>query len=291
MRFVHGSQSHDSIWITAVVLLGTTFALSGAALSLAQESPIQVDYFSDYFPVAIAIARIEADGHSSSDARQLLQDQLLEAHDASNPANRTELVSSAQLQNDQLYVQGSREYINLVQQQLLSIQQFGLKKLMYTIHVVEVPSEEALVVVGKWNLAGAVTRLTKEANSGLHMKKNAVVPASFRATATAFEVRLSDALSDEQINKLVGLGKLISSPKIVGRNGAEVNVRVGREVKFIAAYESVKDENGNDTASMQPKFVNLHDGIKLDLTGAFDDMKENVQLECRFAHSQLRNGQ
>jgi len=288
MRFAHGSQSHGSIWITAFVLLSATFALSGAALSLAQESPIQVDYFSDYFPAAIAIARIEADGHSSSEARQLLQERLLEAHDASTPANRTELVPSAQLQNDQLYVQGSREYINLVQQQLLSIQQFGLKKLLYTMHVVEVPSEEALVVVGKWNLAGAVTSLTEEANSGLPLKKNAVVQASFKASATTFEVRLSDALSDEQINELVGLGKVISSPKIVGRNGTEVNVRVGREVQFIAAYEPVKDENGNDAASMQPKFVNIHDGIKLDLTGAFDDMKENVRLECRFAHSQLK---
>lgn len=288
MRFGHGSQGHGSIWITAVALLGAILALPGAALSIAQESPIQFDYFADYFHASLAIARIEADGYSPGEARQLLQDRLLEAHDASNPANRTELVPTAQLRNVQIYVQGSREYINMVQQLLLSIQQFGLKQLLYTMHVVEVPTEEATAIVEKWNLAGATTSLTQEANSGLPQEKNAVVPASFRASAATFEVRMSDALSDVQINELVGLGKVISSPKIVGRNGAEVNVRVGREVPFIAAYEPLKDENGNATAAMQPKVVSLHDGIKLDLTGAFDDMKEYVQLECRFVHSQLK---
>lgn len=222
MRFASGSKSHGSNWITAVVLLGATFAGPGAALSLAQESPVQVDCFADYFPAAIAIARIKAEGHSTSEARQLLQDRLLEVHRASNPTNKTELVPSAQLQNDQLYVHGSREYINLVQQQLLSIQQFGLKQLLYTIHVVEVPTEKAIAIVGKWNLAGAATSLTPEANSVLPLEKSAVVPASVRASAATFEVRKSDALSGEQINELVALGKLISSPKIVGRNGAEV---------------------------------------------------------------------
>lgn len=59
-------------------------------------------------------------------------------------------------------------------------------------------------------------------------------------------------------------------------------------MQFIAAYEPVKDKNANGATSMQPKFVNLHDGIKLDLTGAFVDKKENVQLEFRFTHSQLK---
>ncbi len=287
MRFGHGSQSRGSIWFTVVLLIGATVVLPGAALSVAQESLGKVDYFTESFPAEIALAQIEADGNSPSEARQLLQDRLLKGHDWSNHANSTEIVPSAQLQNDQLHVQGSREYINLVKQQLINIQEFGLKQLLYTMLVVEVPTEEAKAIIEKWNLVVGSTSTTQKTNSD-RLLKNAVVPASSTSSTTTSEFRISEAFSEEQINELVRLGKVISSPKIVGENGAEVNVRVGRDVQFVAAYEPVKDENGNDSATMQPMVGTIHDGIKLGLTGAFDDKKENVQLEIRFAGTQFK---
>ncbi len=287
MRFKNGSQSRGSIFVTVVLLISAPVVLPGAALSVAQESSGQFDYFTESFPAEIALAKIEADGHSASEARQLLQDRLLKGHNWSNHANSTEIVPSAQLQNNQIYVQGSREYINLVNQQLINIQEFGLKQLLYTILVVEVPTEEAKAIIDKWNPLGRSTSTTQKTNSG-KLLKNAVVPASFTESTTTSEFRISDALSEEQINELVGLGKVISSPKIVGENGAEVNVRVGDDVQFLAAYEPVKVENGNDSATMQPIVGTIHDGIKLGLTGAFDDKKENVQLEFKFANIQFK---
>ncbi len=281
MRSGQGSQSLCSIWVTVVLLIGATVVLPGAALSVAQENSGQVGYCTESFPAGSALAKIEADGHSPSEARQLLLDRLPKGQDGSSDENSTEIVSSAQLLNDQLHVHGSREYINLVKQQLINVQKFGLQQLLYTILVVEVPTEEAKAIVEKWKLAGKST-------SSVTLQNNAVVPASFAASATQFEFRISDALSDEQINELSGLGKVISSPKIVGQNGAEVNVQVGREVQFVATYEPVKDENDNDSTTMQPKVLNLHDGIKLDLTGVLDSLKENVQLVFNLKHSQLK---
>lgn len=287
MRFINVSQSRGSILVTVVLLISAAITLPGAALSVAQESSGQVKYSTRSFPAKIALAKIEADGHSPSEARQLLQDRLLKRHAWSNQTNSTEIVPSAHLRNDQLYVHGSLEYIDLINQQLINIQQFGLKQLLYTMLVVEVPTEEAKAIVEKWSLVGSSTSTTQKANSG-KLLKNAVVPASFNASTTAYECRISDGLSEEQIIELVGLGKLIHAPTVVGENGAEVNVRVGGDVQFVAAYEPGKDENGNDSATMQPVIGTIHDGIKLGLTGAFDDKKENVRLDFRFTDTQFK---
>lgn len=255
MRFINVSQSRGSILVTVVLLISAAVTLPGAALSVAQESSGQVNYSTRSFPAEIALAKIEANGHSPSEARQLLQDRLPKGHDWSNHTNSTEIVPSAQL--------------------------------LYSMLVVEVPTEEAKAIVERWNLVGSSTSTTQKANSG-KLLKNAVVPASFNASTTTYECRISDGLSEEQINELVGLGKIIHAPKAVGENGTEVNVRVGCDVQFVAAYEPGKDENGNDSATMQPMIGTIHDGIKLGLTGAFDDKKENVRLDFRFTDTQFK---
>lgn len=285
MRFGHGSQSRGSSCVMVVLLISATVNFPGGPLSIAQETSGKVDNFTESFTAENALRKIEAAGHNPSEARQLLQDRILKGHDGARLESNNEFGPSARLQDDQLYVEGSRDYINLVKQQLIHVEEFGLSQMLYAMLVVEVPTEEARAIVEKWNLAGGSMTIKQEAKCGL-FRKNIVVPASFSDSATTFEIRVSDVLNDEQINELVGLGMVIDSRKIVGQNGAEVNMRVGREVPFVAAYERVKDENG--TATVQLKVGNLHDGIKLDLTGVFDDKKQNVQLGFRLTHSHLK---
>ncbi len=176
---------------------------------------------------------------------------------------------------------------SFVKQPLIATPEFGLKELLYTIVVVEVPTENASPIVKDWNLTGSSTRLMQKSNAG-YLQKSAVVPTSATGSATTFEVRISDTLSNDQLNELIGLGKVISSPEIVGQNGAEVHVRLGHEVPFVASYEPVKDQYGNDSSTMQPMVVKILDGIHLNLTGALADNQKSVRLGIEIEHSQLK---
>jgi type II secretory pathway component GspD/PulD (secretin) len=267
MRFVNGSQSCGSISLTAVLLISTAVISPGAALSVAQESAVQVDDFTRSFPTEIALAKIEADGHSPSDARQLLQDRLSKAYESSKHANSSE--------------------IDLVNQQLFNVQEFGLKQLLYSMLVVEVPTEDATAIVENWDLVGSSTSTTQKINSG-NLLKYAGVPASVTASTTTYECRISAGLSEEQITELVGMGNVIRAPTIVGENGAEVNVRVGCDLQCVTGYKRGKDDSGNDRATMQPMIRTMHEGIKLVLIGTFDDKKENVKLDFRFTDTQSK---
>ncbi len=280
MRFENGSQSPRAILVAVVLVMIAPVVLPRAALSVAQERSGQVDYFTESFPAKLALAKIEADGHSAGEARHLLRDRLLKVNDSSNKAIGAKIVASVTLQNDQLYVHGSREYINRVKQQLIDIQELGLKQLAYTIRIIEVPTEEAKAIIEKWSPVGGST-------------STSVVPASSTAFQTTSEFRISDALDEDQTNEFIRLGKLIASSKIVGENGAEVNARFGRDVQFAAAYEPaayepVKDKNVSDSEIMQPVIGTIHDGIKLGLIGAFDDNRENIQLKFRFDHTHFK---
>ena len=290
MRFGHGSQSRGSIWGTVVLLISATVNLLCGALSVAQETVAQetsgkVDNFTESFNAEIALRKIEADGHSASEARQLLHNRFPMGHNGSRLTSSNQTVPYVRLHDDQLYVQGSLECIKLVKQQLIHVEEFGLSQMLYEMLVIEVPTDEAAAIVNKWNLVGGSVKVEQETKSGFFWKK-AVVPAAATASANTFEFRVSDALSEEQIDKFVGLGKVIDSPEIVGQNGSEVTMRVGHEVQFVAAHEREKDENGNET--IQPKVGNLYDGIKLDLTGVFDDMKQNVRLGLTLTHSSIK---
>lgn len=155
--------------------------------------------------------------------------------------------------------------------------------LCYTISLVEVSSEKAATIVSKWQLAGQSASTTRPKNSALSPKAIAE-RAALAPPADKFEIRISNALSDEQAEKLVELGKLIPTPEMIRQNGSEVHVRVGRQIPFVSAYETVKDQFGNDGATLQPKVVCLHDGIELDVTGTIDDQKLNVQLSVKLSH-------
>ena len=56
----------------------------------------------------------------------------------------------------------------------------------------------------------------------------------------------------------------------------------------MAAYEPVKDEEGNDTGTLKPKLTSIHEGIAFDLTGALDSKNEDVELGFTFQHSQVK---
>lgn len=177
-----------------------------------------------------------------------------------------------------------------VDQNLMSNQDVGPQQLLYTILVVEVPADGAKVLIENWNLLGASMRTSQKNESG-KSRDNAIFPASFTtspATTTVSEFRTSEELSDEQINELVGLGKVVASQRLVGEDGAEVNLRVGRDLEFLAAYENVRDESGNESAAMKPVFATILDGIHLGLTGVFDENKDHVQFRLRFNDSQFK---
>ncbi|MEI8212994.1 MAG: hypothetical protein WCI02_12665 [Planctomycetota bacterium] len=289
MRIENGSHHRSAILITAVLLMTASAVVSGGGLLHAQEISGRVDFFAESFPAAIFLAKIEADGHSPSEARQLLQDRLLMGRDESTNARGTKFVAFARLQNDLVYVQGSRDYINRVKQHLTHIQEFGLTRLLYTVNIVELPSEVAKGYTEKWNLVGRVSRSTEKTNSGKNAKK-ADMRASLAASTTTSELRISDPLSDEQLTELIGLGKVRLSPKIVAivtENGAEANVRVGRDEQFATSFDPIMDENADDRKFMQPNVGKIHDGIMLGWTGVVDAKKENVQLKFRVANTQF----
>ena len=215
MRFGHGSQRRCSFWVAVVWCVCTAFLLPNTVPLFAQENPGQVGYFAETLPAGRALAKIEADGHSRGDARQLLEGQLSSVQDGVPPTNSNDNVSSARLQGDQLYVQGSLEYIRLVQQQIKSIENFGLQQLLYTIRVVEVPTEEVAGIIEPWRMAVSINEFQSETIAA-SPPKDAVVPASFTAATTHFEIRISDPLSEQQINELVGLGEVVATPKLIG---------------------------------------------------------------------------
>lgn len=166
------------------------------------------------------------------------------------------------------------------------------RQLLYTVRVVELPTDEAKRFTETWQLAGGATATQQQANFGT-LLESTVVPAAYtsassRTSSTTSEVRLSSGLSEEQVDELVESGKVIHSPKIVGENGAAVDVRVGREVQFVAAFEPPKDQNGNNTATMQPVVGTIHHGITLELAGTIDDEKGLVRFELGLMHTELK---
>lgn len=284
MRFKHGSQFRGSRCIIVVLLIGATVNILGSRFSIGQETSKSGDNFTESFTVGIALRKIEAAGHDASKARQLLQERILNALAGAHLKSNNEIVPSIRLQDDRLYVEGSHDYIDVVKRQLIQVEQFGLSQIQYSIVIVEVATEEANSIVEKWTLAGRAMVSKQETNSGL-LRKSGVVPTSFTKSAATTEIRVADVLSNEQIDELLNLGKVIAAPKIVAQNGTEATVQVGREMPFVAAYERVKDDEGN--ATVQPKVGSVLDGIKLDLTGILDDKKQNVQLALRLTHSHL----
>lgn len=159
--------------------------------------------------------------------------------------------------------------------------------LRYTILIIEMPFTMAETLTENWKIMGAVSNVEQPSGSE-KLPSPEVVTASHASNNTRFEFRISDALNDEQIGKLVSVGKPVSSPKLLGENGEEVSMRVGREVPYVASFQPLKDENGKDTETLQPKVETLHSGIRLNLTGTLDDDKTNVLLRVNFAQSELK---
>ena len=297
MRSISGSQSRGSILVAVVFLCSAVFHFPGAALSIGQERSGQVGYLTKSFPAGNALAKIEADGHSPGEARQLLQERLPKGqpkgqpkgHGRSGDASSTPIVPSARLQDDRIEVQGSHEYIDSVYQRLINIEEFGLQQLLYTVLVVEVPTDKANAIIENWNSLGGCVSTRQAPNSG-NLLRRVIAPVSLSTpttTSTTSELRISGGLKEAEIDEIVEFGNVVQSPQIAGENGAEVVVRVGRDVQFVSTYEPVIDENGNGSATMKPVVGTVHDGITLGLTGTLDDGKENVQLGLNFTDTKL----
>lgn len=253
MRLTDGSPK--SVWISVTIglLIHVAVVLQGAVLSIAQES-------------------------SGQSRMSIGQEQL-------KYSNSNELVPSARNQNDQIQNQAKLEQIDLDQPGLNRIPEANPKHLLYTLLVVEVSADEAKAIIEIWNLVGASTS-SEQKTSSRKLFNNAVGLTARTDSKTTSEFRISVGLSEQQISEIVELGKLIASPKIVAESGAEVTMRVGSDVQFVAAYEAVKDENGNE--KMQPIFGTIHDGIKLDLLGALDDKGESVQYDFSLMNTQFK---
>lgn len=284
MGWVTGSQGAGSIVVAVGLLVSAAAVFPGIAFTVAGETSGRVDDLARSFPAATALARIEADGHLPGEARRLLQDRLPQGSGRPNEASGSEMVPSARLQNDRIDVRGSLAYIESVHQRLIQIEAFGLRRLLYKIVVVEVPSDKAKAIIETWDLMGGRSHVSQAANAD-KLPENAIAPASFNASTKTIEFRVSRGLSEGQIGELVDSGKLIRSPEIVGDNGAEVVVRVGSDVPFVATYEPVQDENGG--TAMQPVLGTIRDGITLRLTGTFADREETVCLELGFTDAKL----
>ncbi len=176
--------------------------------------------------------------------------------------------------------------VSIAQENTGSLVDRSMAQLLYTIRVVEVPTEKAKPLTEKWNLVGASSTIKYPSNTGSR-PNSAVIPASFTNTATTSEIRLSEALNDAQIDALIGAGNVVSSPKMLGHSGEEVSVRIGRLVPFVAAFEPTKDENGHDTTTLKPRVETIHDGIGLDLTGDLGEDNENIRLQFKLLQSKF----
>ncbi len=318
MRFRQGRQSRCPPWVVVGLLVGTFGVLPGAAVSVAQEiagplversapesagtlgnaikgypSPSEAElaefgYFRESFPAEQALAKLQADGHSPSESGQLLLAQMPQGEDWPDAAQDPELASSVQLLDNRLFVLGSREYIHSVEAQLFRIQEFGLPRLSYTVRIIEIPTKEAEHLIAEWDLVGlASSQITPGTDSDLQ-RNSAVVPASFTDSHSSFSTLVSGVLSDGQVQQLVDAGTVLSAPRIVAHNGQAVNLQTGTDVPFVTSFEPAKDKNGNDTSTMQPKVVCLHDGMSLDLTGVLDAEKENVRLNIKYEQSEIK---
>lgn len=253
MRSTDGSPKYVWISVTIGLLIHVAVVLPGAVLSIAQES--------------------------SAQSRLSMGQERLKY------SNSNELVPSARNQNDQIESQAKLEQIGLDQPGLDGISEANPKHLLYTMLVVEVSAVEAKAIIEKWNLVGASTYAEQKTNSR-KLIPNAFGRAAHTDSNTTSEFRISDGLSEQQINEIVGLGKLIASPKIVAESGAEVTMRVGSDVQFVAAYQAVEDENGKEI--MQPVAGTIHDGIKLNLSGALDEEGKNVQYDFSLLNTQFK---
>ncbi len=300
MRFGQGSQNRCEAWFKAILFLGVAVILPGAVCSIAQDdSDIGSQNATDsqryqtisetnlakygYYKVSLsaekALAKLEAGGFSVGEARQHLQGRM----PAANATAVVEVVPFVNLVNDQIYVLGSRLFINAIREQLEIIEQFGSTQLLYTVRIVEVPAEKAEPLRKGWRTCGSVEEMV-EPQSGVQL---ATFKSSSRSTHKFWQ---SDKLSEQQVGEIVRMGTLLYAPEIVAYQGQSAIVKFGTETPFLTSYEPVKDESNKNAVKMQPVVTVFHDGVSLDLHGVMDAKRQKIRLNLTYEQSTVKGG-
>lgn len=166
-------------------------------------------------------------------------------------------------------------------------QEASSEQLVYTVRILELPTDKAMAHAKNWPVLGATSQATDASDDRLQANA-AVVQASFTKSAEEFSVRFSSGMSDQQIVALLAEGQIVSAPKIIGYGGQQVNVRIGEELPFVTSFETVKDASGHDTDRLQPVITKLRQGIALDLVGTLDESKRNVSLRLKYEESEVK---
>lgn len=253
------------MWLKSCLLIGTAIVLSSPTLSIAQENtrPL-VDRTTPELDDSLI--------HELRHNLHLLDGQLSPNEKFGRISVVSKALAKLKVASHSSNDQSAKNHLN------------------YTILFIELPHNRAESVTEDWKVMGTASSIDRDSSSGVQPSSEVVSASHVSANLRSeFRISISDALNDEQIDLLVSAGTPVSSPKLMGENGKEVSMRVGREVPFVASFERLKGENGKETATLEPKVKTLHHGIQLDLTGTLDDDKKNVLLRVKFAQTELKH--
>ncbi|GAB5406953.1 MAG: hypothetical protein Aurels2KO_51840 [Aureliella sp.] len=162
----------------------------------------------------------------------------------------------------------------------------------YVVRIVELPAGALDGKLETWNetdnskVTLAVTRSGDSPDSE-SSDASEVLPAAF--TFPGVSIRKSGVLQDDEIRSLLDNGKVLMCPKVVAFDGQSAEFFSGSEVPFVTSCEMAKDEDGNESTTIQPVVTNKSVGTEINLTGHLNSKGDSVQLQVEYKHTELNH--